>query len=556
MGTRVGIELSPVDCRIVEIDCAAGAFAAVFPASGSPAAGAETTRVRAYSVSPRVSTATRKALARLRGREAAVVAWGLRGDHRQTVVRADEYDVMRAEAIDSLRFAGIDTRGVFADIAPAGPRQTQGRRPVVTAVAPRRDVAAAISPLTAAGIRVRSVVTPAAALGSVARLRRGRGAMPGIEAYVALEQTATCIALVRDQILAAARELPWGYVNEHEPFGERVPRDKIAVRLAGELADFFSAAGIEVGQVNSVCICGSLPELRTMTVPIMERLDVEIEPLDSMFGIDAGQLPKSVVDLPERAVEIRLAWAAAADWSAPLNLLRDRQRRAAAAALSRAAVIAGVGAGVGLGWGLQQTAWLEAAGHARPGVGVARQGARSLAAVQPAAEPSLPVAEPTLPTAEPAPPPARREPPAASAEPIAPRASIASDARPPAIVREPAAAAPIETPPVMHEPVVQPRLRVVEREVVEREQGPITPRTRPPAASRPASRPVASGGAPLVVGSILFGPERKLAIIEGRIVEAGDEVRGSVVVDIAPTSVTLRDADGRLRKFPLGRKGP
>jgi hypothetical protein len=544
MGTRVGIELSPVDCRIVEIDCAAGAFAAVFPASGSPAAGAETTRVRAYSVSPRVSTATRKALARLRGREAAVVAWGLRGDHRQTVVRADEYDVMRAEAIDSLRFAGIDTRGVFADIAPAGPRQTQGRRPVVTAVAPRRDVAAAISPLTAAGIRVRSVVTPAAALGSVARLRRGRGAMPGIEAYVALEQTATCIALVRDQILAAARELPWGYVNEHEPFGERVPRDKIAVRLAGELADFFSAAGIEVGQVNSVCICGSLPELRTMTVPIMERLDVEIEPLDSMFGIDAGQLPKSVVDLPERAVEIRLAWAAAADWSAPLNLLRDRQRRAAAAALSRAAVIAGVGAGVGLGWGLQQTAWLEAAGHPRAGVGIARHGPRPHAAAPPEAAS-------TPPAAEPPPPAARREPSATPAEPIAQRAAIASDVRPPAIVREPAAAAFIEPPPIMHEPVVQPLLRVLEPE-----RGATPAPTSPPPGSRPPSRPAAPGGAPLVVRSILFGSERKLAIIEGRIVEAGDEVRGSVVVDIAPTSVTLRDVDGRLRKFPLGRKEP
>ena len=36
--------------------------------------------------------------------------------------------------------------------------------------------------------------------------------MPGgIEAYVALDETATCVALVRDGSLLSARELPWGY---------------------------------------------------------------------------------------------------------------------------------------------------------------------------------------------------------------------------------------------------------------------------------------------------------------------------------------------------------
>ena len=547
MRTRIGIELSPADCRIVEIEPPAGArqpFLTALGAAGRTGSRAGTnTRICSYSVSPRASGEARTQLARLRGREAAVVAWGLRGDHRQAVVTADRYDAMRQEALNSLRFAGIDTRGVLSDIAPAGPRRQRGqRRPVVMALAAKIDVATAIRPLVAAGIRIRSIVTPAAALCSVARLRRGQGATAGVEAYVALEETATCIALVQDQILVAARELPWGYVHEDEPFGQRVPRDKIAMRLAGALVDFFSAAGVELAQVCGVCICGSLPELRTMTAPIMERLDIEIEPLDSMFGIEGEELREAVADVRERAVEIRLAWAAAADWTAPLNLLRDRQRLAAAAVFSRAAVVAGIGAGVGLGWWVQQTAWLEAA-------------------VQTPAAPRAASAAPPAPAVD-RPPGASGTPEVARelrsprhAEPLARRELVvAASAEPPAIVGEPAVTAvAIQPPPIMHEPVVG--------------QAPLVENARPVAPPASVAREVVAAPRPpepppvehvdLDVGSILFGPERKLAMIDGRIVEAGDQVRGSLqVIDVSPTSVTLRDGVGRLRRLSLGKGGP
>jgi hypothetical protein len=55
-----------------------------------------------------------------------------------------------------------------------------------------------------------------------------------------------------------------------------------------------------------------------------------------------------------------------------------------------------------------------------------------------------------------------------------------------------------------------------------------------------------------VLGTILYAPERKLAIIDGRIVQAGDEINGARVVDITPTTVLLRDAQGRLRRLGLG----
>jgi hypothetical protein len=53
------------------------------------------------------------------------------------------------------------------------------------------------------------------------------------------------------------------------------------------------------------------------------------------------------------------------------------------------------------------------------------------------------------------------------------------------------------------------------------------------------------------LGTILYSPDRRLAIIDGRIVGPGDEVRGARVIDITPTAVMLRDAKGHLRRLAL-----
>jgi hypothetical protein len=55
-----------------------------------------------------------------------------------------------------------------------------------------------------------------------------------------------------------------------------------------------------------------------------------------------------------------------------------------------------------------------------------------------------------------------------------------------------------------------------------------------------------------VLGTILYSPDRQLAIIDGQIVGRGDEVRGARVIDITPRMVMLRDREGRLRGLTLG----
>lgn len=164
MAIRVGIELSPSACRIVEIDVRSAWRA-------SPAE----TRVRSCTVLPAAGPATHAHLASLRGRTAAVVVWGAESTHRQVMVTDGSYEAMRVEGVAALAGAGLRIRGAWSDIALAS-RSAGGsvRRPVVVALASGPALSSAVQPLVDAGVRVRTVMTPAMALGSLARLSSAR----------------------------------------------------------------------------------------------------------------------------------------------------------------------------------------------------------------------------------------------------------------------------------------------------------------------------------------------------------------------------------------------
>src|SRR5258708_16258340 len=171
MTARVAIELSPSACRIVEMD-------------GRPAWARRPreTRVRSFAVLPPSGPETRAKLQSLRRRTAAVIVWNASSEHRQVVVTGGSYESMRAEALTSLAVAGVQTQGVVADIAPIGGYAARGvRRPVVAAIASASELSAALQPLREAGIRFRTVTTPAVALGSLARLRRAVSVPGAIE---------------------------------------------------------------------------------------------------------------------------------------------------------------------------------------------------------------------------------------------------------------------------------------------------------------------------------------------------------------------------------------
>lgn len=558
MADRVGIEISPSACRIVQVDRARK--------------GEDSTVVRSYAVTPSADAAT---LALYKGLPAAVVVWGLQNDHRQAVVTVGSYARMRREAVSAARQAGVDTRNMLADIAPiSGATDGTRRRPVVIALASTADVVAALKPLTSMGVRVKSIVTPAVALMSLSRLRHRLLAAGMAEAYVALEQTTTAIALVRDGALIAARELPWGFQDAR---GRPAARDEIAGRLSGALRGFLDDCGAAPSAVAQVCVCGGMPELRNMTLGVMEQLDIEVEPLDSLFGISEGELPAE--DFRERAADMRLAWAAAADWDAPLNFLRERRRRLVKSVLTRAAIVAGVATGLGIVWRVQQAGLFELSTPAppakvvKPAAQPARSPAQTTARAQPAPSPVTP---------PPVAPPKVQAPPKVEAPAVAPRRAEALAVAPPKREAAPAvlprAATPVTPAPVIRPapapppPVaVQPRFvppppareRAPEpapvasapvtppppRVVAQKPPEPEPPRPTPPRQVPPA--PEVSLPFEGTLGTILYGADRKLAIVDGRIVQVGDEVRGAKVVEITPNSVLFRDRKGQLRRLGL-----
>ena len=506
MSSHIGIEISRSACRIVELDASAGESA---------------TTVRSYAQSTAADAVT---LAPFRRRQAAVVVWGLHAEHRQAEVTSGSYLHMRRDAVSAMKHAGVDTRQMLADMTLVDARKDAYRRTVVVALAKTSDVAAALRALTSGGVRVRSIVTPALALMSLARMRR-RVTKPGaLEAYVAFEEFGTAIALVRDAALVAARELDWGYQAVR---GARSRQDA-ATQLADAITAFFRDCGAQPGAVSQICICGGLPELRTMTLSLMERLDVEVEPLDSLFGIDDERLPEPSDDFRERVVDLRIAWAVAADWNAPIDFLRERRRRTAKTALTRAAVVAGVATGVAVAWRLQRSWIFDAA----------------------ATPPTKTASAPPSVTTNPAPVPQRASPP----PPI-----VRSETRP-ALLRtplapltvQPAIQQPSRTPVLVLTPVPPPATPAfVQPEPVPPPPSPTMPRRASAVAA--SARPTDETALPFdaSLGTILYGAERKLAIIDGRIVQVGDDIHGSRVVDITPDAVLFRDVQGRLRKLTL-----
>jgi len=527
--TRVGIELTPVASRIVEV---------VYRGRGGRVPGSETA-VRAFGVWLAMEADLDVALTSFRGKTAAVVVWGTASEHRQIEVSIGSYENMRAQALRTLADDGVPTRGVWADIAPAGPADGVRMRVVVSAVS-AKQMTKALQPLTDAGIRLRTVMTPAAALAAIARSRRAFSVPDATEAYVALDKTLTCIALIRNGALMAAHELAWGFLDDCGPNRQPRRRDDIAARLGDELAELFTTHR-DAGPVTQVCICGGLPELRSTTLPLMERFDVEVEILDSLSGIDVRSLAQPADEFRECVSELRMAWVAAAGWTT-INLLRPNRRRASHAALSRAAVVAGVAAGLGSGWSIARTDSMAVAASpaapTRPTINAITLPAQSL---QSEASPGAAIAETSLGTVEPTPL-AAPGPPPITQEPIAPRSGAAPIEEPRLRAAAPATRALLEDPPLIrHEPPT----------IARRVARPLAP---PPAhvsapRSGPADDPLPFDAA---LSSILVSAARQLAIIDGRVVGRRDVVRDATVVDISAGVVLLRDSQGRLRRLSTG----
>ena len=339
MPARTTVELHPAGCRLVEVDLPKGRRGPVGDV-----------RVRTFvssvpgSEEPRTLTASLAALRQERklARQAWITIWGLRSAQqflRLPPAKAADLDSLAVRAARK-DLAALETGGEPASVAIVLGGETlvgSNRRREVTLVGvSTADVRNVIQPIIDAGFIVEGVLTPALALTALARADRD---LPhGVAAvYVALTARATALAIVRDGALLFAREMPWGY----DASLAEGAADALPVKLAAEVKrSILYFKQTFRAPVESVMLCGDLPNLRALTGPLGAALDVPVKTLDSLVGIDALALPEPAEQFRAEVAGLRLAIATAADAKPPANLLPAtiRASRAARAQMMRVAL--------------------------------------------------------------------------------------------------------------------------------------------------------------------------------------------------------------------------
>jgi hypothetical protein len=178
---------------------------------------------------------------------------------------------------------------------------------------PRDDLVAraALAPLVEAGFAIESVMSPPEALAQLAR-QRPRPLGRAAAAWLSLNRHAAAIAIVCDGQLLFSRVFDWNYRAPGSVREELLQRYSLVAHLAPELRHGFDVVREQHGvSVDAIVTCGDLPDLRSLTMPLIEELDMEVETLDSIDDLEIEERAASQ-GIRERGPAIRLACAAAA----------------------------------------------------------------------------------------------------------------------------------------------------------------------------------------------------------------------------------------------------
>ena len=272
--------------------------------------------------------------------------------------------------------------------------------------------------------------------------------------------------------------------------------------------------------VGTIVTCGNLPDLRSITLPLIEEMDMEVETLDSLEGLDVAP-PLKVEEIADRAPALRLACAAAAD--APEAARPGASRFAAAAA----AVLL-VGAAL---WAAAQLRTPRAdAPDAQTAESVAQESrppATATTAVPEAAPPPAAVPQPSQP---------RPEPEVAGGQPVpVERTPDGRDAGRPAATTG-------------RQTLSEPAAGTAPSRSSEADRAGADERAARPRRAAPLNAPLPT------VNSILVSPERRLAVVDGAIVHEGDAVGPRVLVRIEPDAIVLRESSGHEVRVPIRRR--
>lgn len=398
---------------------------------------------------------------------------------------------------------------------------------------------AALRFIESAGFRVDSILTPPQALARLARMRRRPGSSDAT-VWAALNEGGAAIAIVRGRDLLFARTFPWRYKpGLMESRAQLLQRYSLIAHLAPEVRHAIEAVRASHGvAVDGVVTCGDIPELRSLTMPLIEELDLEVETLDSIEGLRAaGNLQND--RLLEAAPAIRLACTAALTRSESVRQsIAAMHREERSGVMGAVAAIALIGA---LAWGVFSFRNVLLSPPVRP----ISTPQRSVSAPP---RPTLSGVESTRP--------AVRSSETKTLPPLAARVESGSPSqtaddknasRPVSTVLSVRAEsktadvppAPAERPPQVAAAVPSPASTSVpkpRRSAVENAK---------PAGTKRAAGPVQALKEPLPkVDSILIDQARRLALIDGSVVHVGDVIGPRTIVQIERDAVILREPSG------------
>jgi hypothetical protein len=410
----------------------------------------------------------------------------------------------------------------------------------------------AIGSLESAGFRIASTLSPTQALAKLAASRRRTSPGEAV-AWLALNTHAAAIAIVRDGDLLYSRTFPWNYKPD-QPTGKAqlLQRYTLVAHLAPELAHGMTAVrDTHDLSVQTVVTCGNLPELRSLTMPLIEELDREVETLDSSEGLEVVRNGRTD-RFSELAPALRLATAAAiaephalmARWSIP-PIARVAAAAAVAATLAWAAYSY---------WSVPASRSGHPLPTSRTGGGQsARPSAAETTAATPTVESTRGRSASTIDSsARPVATQGNRQstgPQRSSAEGVRPRpetmvgsVEMPRDAgRTSGAGRQHRSPAPGRPAGARVPTMVSPAAQQPPSTAAGHNRG-----TTTLPAPRAASREPAPLNEPLPkIDSVLIDQDRRLALIGGSVVSVGDSIGSRVVVQIDRDVVVMREPSGR-----------
>src|SRR3954462_12505446 len=226
--------------------------------------------------------------------------------------RRGQVELLDVEMIDPAAFPGGESFTVVLRQARRARKLPRRARVVMWGLpegSHRKDPA--VKPLLvrleSAGFRIERVVSPCNALAALARVRSPRG--EGATCWLAINRAGVAIVVVRPGKLLFAHSFAWdSSIGASGSQARLLQRYSLVSFLAPEVKRAMAEARKSGTPVDAVVTCGNLPDLRSLTMPLIEELDVEVETLDSLEGL---VVTRQVAEkLADSAPAIRLACAA------------------------------------------------------------------------------------------------------------------------------------------------------------------------------------------------------------------------------------------------------